>query len=75
MVFYFNLENRPRGVTYKFFYMKGILEYWNIGILGKRVKQDPLFHHSIIPSFQGLCPMGEDQNHLRRWIVYFQVGL
>jgi len=35
----------------------GILEYWNIGILGDKTKDFfclilyPLFHHSIIPFF------------------------
>jgi hypothetical protein len=35
-----------------------MLEYWNVGMLGKRVQSEglvviPMFHHSIIPSLTG----------------------
>jgi hypothetical protein len=32
---------------------KGIMEEWNIGMMGKKIKYlKPLFHHSNIPIFQ-----------------------
>jgi hypothetical protein len=35
----------------------GVLEYWNIGILGFE-RMRPSFHHSILPLFQAAVPCG-----------------
>jgi hypothetical protein len=45
------LNRRDRGARRGI--KKGIMEEWNIGMLGKKKnRQNPLFHHSIIPTFQ-----------------------
>jgi len=55
----------PKGSGTQFFkQLNGMMEYWNVGKMGRRIKKNlallkpniPLFHLSNIPLIGFLCP-------------------